>query len=74
MSVSTGELQPFVDWKCRDLIYDTELDFCTDEERAVFQECFDLYPERVQPNARACLDRITAEEVEKATKDKRKVR
>jgi hypothetical protein len=66
MGVASGKIQKFVDWKCRDLFHDPDVDICTDEERLVFQECFDLYPEGMQPSSRACLERIKKEEIEKA--------
>ena len=66
MDIATGELEDFIDIRCRIFIRDDNPDVCSDEERDVFEWCFEAHPEKIQPFSRACLDRITAEEIEKA--------
>ena len=66
MDIATGGLEDFVDIRCRIFMRDDNPDVCSDEERAVFEWCFEAHPEKIQPYSRACLDRITAEEIAKA--------
>ena len=66
MDIATGELEDFIEIRCRIFLRDDNPDVCSDEERDVFELCFEAHPEQIQPFSRACLDRITAEEIAKA--------
>lgn len=66
MDIAPGQLEDFIDFRCRIFLDDDDEDVCSDEERAEFERCFMAYPKQIQPYSRACLDRITAEEVAKA--------
>ena len=66
MNLASGHLEPFVNWKCRILSRDDDYT-CSDEERAVFDECFAMYPGLItQPSSRACMDRIAEEKLDEA--------
>ena len=66
MDIATRELEDFLGIRCRILIRDDNPEICSDEERDVFEGCFEAHPGKIQPYSRACLERITAEEAEQA--------
>jgi predicted nucleic acid-binding Zn ribbon protein len=61
--LATNQLQPFVDWPCRQLFFDPTPEVCSDAEASAFATCAVAYPDLV---AHACREHLADEKQQEA--------